>query len=284
MTMNQSTSDHRESTLVSPPVGVPPTTVSVGYVVPPGSMHPPIGPPRSAQGTKLPIVAMAIGVVLVVVAAGALVVAITSRGTAAETDGRTDLAASVNPATPVEAPATAAAPAVVQPVAAPTPPSPAASSVAAPVVASTPAPAAIAEAPAAATPAVSSVNVSPAVIADRFDGYLAAGSGFDVAEFVDQWAYPIRDYYGNHGVSADVVADKAGKFFDKYRSITFTRVGLPQITHSSDVVRATAPFAFEYVNLDGTRTCGTNTLTITFERTVGLPISGVSERKGPEGC
>lgn len=278
--MNQSAPFYREATLVSSRGEATPTSVSAGYVAPPGPMHPPIGPPRSSRPSGSSIAAMAIGVVLVVVAAGALVVAISSRVSGGGSDGRTEAATSVNPATPVE-PVATVAPAVTS--------TPAPAAIAeAPVVAPTPATAVVAEAPPAAlpaaAPAVPSADVSPAVISDRFDGYLAAGSGFDVAAFVDQWAYPIRDYYGNHGVTADVVADKAGRFFDKYRSITFTRVGSPQITLSSDEVRATAPFAFEYVNLDGTTTCGTNTLTITFDRTAGLPISGVSERRGPDGC
>lgn len=248
---------------------------------------PPTGPPRRPGPSRSMITAGAVAAVLLVLAVVALTVAVTvTRGEdSADSAVR---AASVSEATDPAAAGHASAPTTASTDAAEKPSSDPAPIGATPV---TPAPVAVAPRvtqPVAVAsqqqPRYSNVDVSPGRIAARFDEYLAAGSGFDVDRFAGQWAYPIQSYYGNRGASRSFVVDKAQKYFAKHRSITFTRVGAPQISVDGSVVHATAPFSYQYLNQDGTSSCGTNTLTIGFNRTDGLPISSISETQGPKGC
>lgn len=255
----------------------------------PSPYLPPTGPPRRPGPSRSMITASAVAAVLLVLAVVALTVAVTVTGSRGEDSADSAVrAASVSEATdpaaaqPAAAPTTASTDAAARPISQPAP-------IDATPVTSAP----VAVAPRVTTPVVaasqqqptySNVDVSPGRIAARFDEYLAAGSGFDVDRFAGQWAYPIQSYYGNRGASRSFVIDKAQKYFAKHRSITFTRVGAPQISVDGNVVHATAPFSYQYLNQDGTSSCGTNTLTIGFNRTDGLPISSISETQGPKGC
>lgn len=288
---NPSAPNHSESTLASPYAGTTPYPTPSAYSSSPfpgqtfpgqgPSPTPPQGPSRRPGPTSSSIAAMVIAAVLLVLAAGAVTVALTTRGSGGNADraqraGSVDAASTQTTATPPTTPPPAP---VTQPTNVLPPPTVAVPTV--PVV--LPAPVVV-TAPVVTQPPYPDVDVSPGAIADRFDGYLSAASGFDVDGFVRQWAYPVQSYYGNKGVSASFVADKARTYFGKYRAISFTRVGEPQIALGGGVVQATAPFHFEYVNPDGSMRCGTNTITITLNRTPGLPISAISERQGPQGC
>ena len=116
------------------------------------------------------------------------------------------------------------------------------------------------------------------------DEYLAAASGFDVDWFVEQWEYPIQQYYDNQGSTSGFVREKAVAYWADKASMTFTRATEVTSVRNPGEISTAFSYRFDFTTVDGTRRCGLNHMAITFADRPGLPIRRIGERTGPSGC
>jgi len=133
--------------------------------------------------------------------------------------------------------------------------------------------------------APTTVDLSPTSGADAsaaVDRYLAASTSRDEATFASVWIYPIQDRYGEKGESEAQLRAAARAYWDRYPSMTFSRVGATTVTRAAGGWDTSTPYSFVGVKQNGDRTCGTTVLHLGF--TDGWLVRTASEGTPDRTC